>query len=178
MVYFKLEATPLRPKYTKQTIQQLPTDHHMFYFKLPLYSQFKLHWTSQLELSLAILNHMSVRAETPSFYFPWFLRYLGSWQSQCCPFNTMIMGYRYDSIISRLVPNDPSPNWKNTTKNDLLASKWILYNTGPQKLFCQTPGLVFRLEVDFVLPLSQEEQQEPSPKFIIIPIHAKLLKGF
>ena len=26
--------------------------------------------------------------------------------------------------------------------------------------FCQTPGSVFRLGVDFVLPLSQEEQQE------------------
>ena len=25
----------------------------------------------------------------------------------------------------------------------------------------QTPGLVFRLIVDFALPLSQEEQQEP-----------------
>ena len=37
--------------------------------------------------------------------------------------------------------------------------------------------------VDFVLLLSQEEEQqqkeqEPTPKFIIIPIHAKLLKGF
>ena len=50
--------------------------------------------------------------------------------------------------------------------------------------FCQTPGLVLSLRVDFVLPLSQEEQQEEeeeqehSPKFIIRPIHAKLLKGF
>ena len=26
--------------------------------------------------------------------------------------------------------------------------------------YCQTPGLVFRLGVDFVLPLSQEEEQE------------------
>ena len=36
--------------------------------------------------------------------------------------------------------------------------------------FCQTPGKVFRLGVDFVLPLSQEEQQqeeqEPTPKYI------------
>ena len=31
--------------------------------------------------------------------------------------------------------------------------------------YCQTPGQVFRLGVDFVLPLSQEqEQEEPTPK--------------
>ena len=33
--------------------------------------------------------------------------------------------------------------------------------------YCQTPGLVLRLGVDFVLPLSQEQQEkeeEPSPK--------------
>ena len=35
---------------------------------------------------------------------------------------------------------------------------WIFCNC---KLhFCQTLGLVLRLRVDFVLPLSQEEQQE------------------
>jgi len=46
-------------------------------------------------------------------------------------------------------------------------------------LYCQTPGLVLSLRVDFVLPLSQQEQQqEPSPKSSIIPIHAKLLKGY
>ena len=37
--------------------------------------------------------------------------------------------------------------------------------------YCQTPGYVFRLGVDFVLPLSQKEQeeqeQEPSPKIYI-----------
>ena len=37
--------------------------------------------------------------------------------------------------------------------------------------YCQTPGLVFRLGVDFVLPLSQEEEQqeqeeEPLPNSI------------
>ena len=35
--------------------------------------------------------------------------------------------------------------------------------------FCQTPGKVFSLGVDFVLPLSQEQQQqeqEPLPKSI------------
>ena len=33
-------------------------------------------------------------------------------------------------------------------------------------MYCQTPGLVLRQGVDFVLPLSQqqEEQQESSPK--------------
>ena len=36
------------------------------------------------------------------------------------------------------------------------------------KNYCQTS--VFRLEVDFVLPLSQEqeEEQEPSPKSILL----------
>ena len=43
----------------------------------------------------------------------------------------------------------------------------------PISNFCQTPGQVFRLGVDFVLPLSQEEQEkqeeqeeEPTPKYI------------
>ena len=49
------------------------------------------------------------------------------------------------------------------------------------RISCQTPGVVLSLRVDFVLPLSQEkqqeEQQEPSPKSSIIPIHAKLLTG-
>ena len=49
----------------------------------------------------------------------------------------------------------------------------------PQK--AELTLIVFRLEVDYVSPLSQqqqEQQQQPSPKVIIIPIHAKLLKGF
>ena len=37
--------------------------------------------------------------------------------------------------------------------------------------YCQIPGVVFRLGVDFVLPLSQEraqeeQQEEPTPKSI------------
>ena len=29
--------------------------------------------------------------------------------------------------------------------------------------FCQTPGYVFRLGVEFVLPLSQQEQEQEEP---------------
>ena len=32
------------------------------------------------------------------------------------------------------------------------------------KINCQTPGLGLRLGIDFVFPLSQQEQQEPPPK--------------
>ena len=43
----------------------------------------------------------------------------------------------------------------------LLLFVWLLY--------CQTLGLVLRLRVDFVLPLSKEEEEQeeqPSPKSI------------
>ena len=34
-------------------------------------------------------------------------------------------------------------------------------NSTHRWVYCQTLGLVLRLRVDFVLPLSQEEEQEP-----------------
>ena len=38
---------------------------------------------------------------------------------------------------------------------------------------CQTPGLVFRLGVDFVLPLSQEEEQEEQEQEPLTKIYQK-----
>ena len=47
----------------------------------------------------------------------------------------------------------------------------LIINLLNQFDYCQTPGLVFRLGVDFILPLPQEQQEqqeekEPSPKYI------------
>ena len=64
---------------------------------------------------------------------------------------------------------------------EMQCNLWEMEKEKSQLKYCQTPGLVLSLRVDFVLPLSQEEeqqQQHPSPKFIILPIHAKLLKEF
>ena len=40
-------------------------------------------------------------------------------------------------------------------------------------MYCQTPGYVFRLGVDFVLPLSQEEEQEEQEEEPLTKIYQK-----
>ena len=40
----------------------------------------------------------------------------------------------------------------------------LIINLLNQFDYCQTPGLVFRLGVDFILPLSQQQQQDYEQK--------------
>ena len=41
------------------------------------------------------------------------------------------------------------------------------------QLCCQTPGWVFRLEVDFVLPLAQEEEEQQQHPHQNLPEESK-----
>ena len=49
--------------------------------------------------------------------------------------------------------------WENVQQGNMRSITDIVGGS-----FCQTPVLGLGLGVDFVLPLSQEEQQEPTPK--------------
>ena len=49
----------------------------------------------------------------------------------------------------------------------------LIINLLNQFDYCQTPGLVFRLGVDFVLPLSQEQEQEQEQEEPLTKIYQK-----